>query len=83
MGRRFRPAIADGAASSDAQRNAGVTPVFIGNVGCEVLFAGLSPTIVGVDQINVVVPAGVHGVTPLQINAGGVLTSNQVTIAIQ
>jgi hypothetical protein len=30
-----------------------------------------------------VVPSGVHGVVPLQINAGGIVTTANVTIAIQ
>jgi uncharacterized protein (TIGR03437 family) len=77
------PAIADGAASPDETRDAGVTPVSLGNAGCDVLFAGLSPAFVGIDQVNIVVPAGVHGTVPLQINAGGIITSNQVTIAVQ
>ncbi|MGB6947402.1 MAG: FG-GAP-like repeat-containing protein [Bryobacteraceae bacterium] len=77
------PSIADGAASSDLVRAAGSTPVFIGGVGCHVAFAGLSSTLVGVNQLNLVVPSGVHGVVPLQINAGGIITSAKVTIAVQ
>jgi uncharacterized protein (TIGR03437 family) len=42
------PSIAGGAASSDAVRSAGPTPVFIGGVACEVPFAGLFSTQVGV-----------------------------------
>ncbi len=77
------PSIADGAASSDAVRTVGSTPVFIGGLACDVPFAGLSSTQVGVNQLNVVVPAGVHGVVPLQINAGGIVTAANVTIAVQ
>jgi uncharacterized protein (TIGR03437 family) len=77
------PAIADGAASGDAVRMAGSTPVFIAGVACDVTFAGLSSTLVGVNQLSVVVPAGVHGVVPLLINAGGIVTSAGVTIAVQ
>jgi uncharacterized protein (TIGR03437 family) len=77
------PSIADGAVSSDAVRMVGSTPVFIGGVRCNVTFAGLSSTLLGVNQLSVVVPAGVHGVVPLLINAGGIITSAAVTIAIQ
>jgi uncharacterized protein (TIGR03437 family) len=77
------PSIADGAVSSDALRKAGPTPVFIGGRECHVPFAGLSSTQVGVNQLKVVVPAGVHGVVPLQINAGGIITGANVTIAVQ
>jgi uncharacterized protein (TIGR03437 family) len=77
------PSIPDGAASIDAVRTVGSTPVFIGGVACHVPFAGLSSTMVGVNQMSVVVPTGVHGVVPLQINAGGIVTTPNVTIAIQ
>jgi uncharacterized protein (TIGR03437 family) len=77
------PPIADGAVSSDALRTTGPTPVFIGGIACHVPFAGLSSTQVGVNQLNVMVPAGVHGVVPLQINAGGIITAATVTIAVQ
>ncbi len=77
------PLIADGAASGGTVRMAGSTPVFIGGVRCVVTFAGLSPTMLGVNQLSVVVPAGVHGVVPLLINAGGIITSAGVTIAVQ
>jgi uncharacterized protein (TIGR03437 family) len=77
------PSIADGDVSTDALRKAGPTPVFIGGRECHVPFAGLSSTQVGVNQLKVVVPAGVHGVVPLQINAGGITTAATVTIAVQ
>ncbi len=77
------PSIADGAASGDAVRMAGSTPVFIGGVACDVTFAGLSSTLVGVNQLSVVVPAGVHGTVPLVINAGGIISTAAVTVAIQ
>jgi len=77
------PSIADGAASSDALRTAGPTPVFIGGIECHVPFVGLSSTQVGVNELKVVVPAAVHGVVPLQINAGGIITAADVTIAVK
>jgi len=77
------PSITDGTASSDALRTAGPTPVFIGGIECHVPFVGLSSMQVGVNELKVVVPAGVHGVAPLQINAGGIVTTANVTIAVQ
>ncbi len=77
------PSINDGELAMDTVRTAGSTPVFIGGVACHVPFAGLSRTIAAVNQLNVVVPSGVHGVVPLQINAGGIITAANVTIAIQ
>jgi len=75
------PSVPDGGTSADAV--VGSTPVFIGGVECGVPFAGLSPAQYGVNQLSVVVPAGVHGIVPLQINAGGIITTPKVTIAVQ
>lgn len=57
--------------------------VTIGGVTATVLFSGLAPTLVGVDQINVLVPAGsATGVAvPVSIAIGGV-SSNTVTMAV-
>ena len=57
--------------------------MFIGGVRCDVTFAGLSSTLLGVNQLSVVVPAGVHGTVPLVINAGGIISTAAVTVAIQ
>lgn len=79
------PAAVSGAASLDALRTATTTPtVLIGGKAATVVFAGLSPQFVGVNQINVGIPAG----TPtgdkvsLQIQVGGVITSADITIAV-
>jgi uncharacterized protein (TIGR03437 family) len=58
--------------------------VLIGNVPAQVVFSGLSPQFVGVNQINVAVPAGtpVGNNVPLQIQIGGLTSTNQVTIAV-
>jgi uncharacterized protein (TIGR03437 family) len=76
---------ANGAASLDKLRTATTTPtVLIGNKPATVVFAGLSPQFVGVNQINVAIPAG----TPtgdkisLQIQVGGVTTSADITMAV-
>jgi uncharacterized protein (TIGR03437 family) len=59
--------------------------VMIGGVSAQVAFSGLSPQFVGVNQVNVVVPAGVTpgNAVPLQISVGGLTSTNQVTMAIQ
>ena len=79
------PSDGNGVGSLDALRKATTQPtVLIGGVPAEVSFAGLSPQFVGVNQINVVVPKiATPGVLPIQINSGGVLTSDKVTIAVQ
>jgi uncharacterized protein (TIGR03437 family) len=80
------PAITNGAASLDALRTTTTTPtVLIGGVPAIVDFSGLSPQFVGVNQLNVRVPAGVTpgNTVPLQISIGGLTSTNQVTIAVQ
>jgi uncharacterized protein (TIGR03437 family) len=79
------PPVANGANSIDTLRRTNVTPVVtIGGVAAQVLFSGLTPQFTGVNQINVIVPAGapVGAAVPLQVQAGSVTTSNQVTIAV-
>jgi uncharacterized protein (TIGR03437 family) len=77
--------IANGAASGDKLRTATTTPtVLIGNKPATVVFAGLSPQFVGVNQINVAVPAGTPtgDKVPIQISVGGITTSADITIAV-
>ncbi len=72
--------------SLDALRTATVTPtVLIGGVPAQVIFAGLSPQFVGVNQINVVIPPTAPGgdSVPLQIQTGGRLSTGVASIAIQ
>jgi uncharacterized protein (TIGR03437 family) len=80
------PAVNSGASSTDALRNTMTMPtVLIGGVSAPVAFSGLSPQFVGVNQVNVTVPAGVTpgNAVPLQISVGGLTSTNQVTIAVQ
>jgi uncharacterized protein (TIGR03437 family) len=79
------PPDGNGVGSLDALRKATTQPtVLIGGVPAEVSFAGLSPQFVGVNQINVVVPKiATPGVLPIQIDSGGSITSDKVTIAVQ
>ncbi len=80
------PAVASGVASPGSPP-AQVTPapqVSIGGRAATVQFAGLTPGLVALYQINVVVPAGVTAGTavPVTVTAAGV-TSNTVTMAIR
>jgi uncharacterized protein (TIGR03437 family) len=78
------PSIADGAAAGDTLRYTTATPtVTIGGATAPLAFSGLSPQFVGVNQLNVTVPKAAAGVVALQISMGGIVTSNQVTIAVQ
>lgn len=76
---------ANGANSLDQLRTTVDTPtVLIGGQASQLLFSGLSPSFTGVYQVNAVVPAGSIGrAVPLQIMIGGIITTDQVTIAIQ
>jgi uncharacterized protein (TIGR03437 family) len=80
------PSVSNGANTVDALRTTTSMPtVTIGGVSAPVDFSGLSPQFVGVNQINVRVPAGAPtgGAVPLQISMGGLTSTEKVTIAIQ
>lgn len=59
--------------------------VLFGGVAGDVLFSGLSPQFVGVNQLNVQVPTGVAAgsTVPLQIEVNGFTSTNTAVIAIQ
>ena len=73
----------DGAAPSANQTISATLPVSatVGGVPAEVTFAGLAPLYPGTAQINIKVPATASGVSPLEINVGGIL-SNTVQLVI-
>ncbi|MEK7404692.1 MAG: IPT/TIG domain-containing protein [Acidobacteriota bacterium] len=80
------PPAETGRASLDRLRTTTTTPVvLIGGLPAEVLFSGLAPQFVGVNQLNIRVPAGVRSgsAVPLQIQAGGITTTDRVTIAVR
>lgn len=58
--------------------------VLVGGVAADVPFSGQSP-FVGVNQLNVKVPQGAPtgDAVPLQIQMGGITTSDSITIAVQ
>ncbi len=80
------PAPTTGNSSTDQLRST-INPVtvLIGGVQAQVLFSGLAPQFVGVNQVNVVVPQGVTAgnAVPLQIRMGSVTSTDKLTIAIQ
>ncbi len=72
--------------SHDAlRRNTTLPTVLFGGVPAQPDFSGMAPTLVGVNQINVVVPANAPkgSAVPLQIQTGGITSSVQVTIAVE
>jgi uncharacterized protein (TIGR03437 family) len=77
---------ADGANSLDKLRDTLTTPtVLIGGMQAPpVQFSGLSPQFVGVYQVNAAVPQGAPtgNAVPLQIQIGGLTSTNQATIAV-
>lgn len=78
--------VADGANSLDKLRNTATRPVvLIGNTSAQVVFSGLSPQFVGVNQVNAVVASGTPAgdAIPLQFQIGGLTTTDKVTIAVQ
>lgn len=76
--------VADGHDSLDQLRHT-VTPpmVMVGGIPAQVLFSGLSPQFVGVNQLNILIPNVAPGDNvPLQIQVGGITTSDAITIAV-
>jgi len=57
--------------------------VTIGGVAAQLVFSGLSPQFVGLNQINVVIPAGTPtgNAVPVQLQMG-TFNSNIVSIAV-
>jgi uncharacterized protein (TIGR03437 family) len=83
------PAIRDGQAAPDSPLSYTVIipTILVGGVAIppdHLLFSGLAPQFVGVNQINILLPNDVaHGAVPLQIQAAGITSTNLAVIAIQ
>ncbi len=76
--------IANGTPSLDKLRNTlTAAGVLVGGKPAQVVFSGLTPQFAGINQVNFVVPAGVSGTVPVQLQIGGITTTDQVTIAVQ
>jgi uncharacterized protein (TIGR03437 family) len=76
---------ATGAASLDATRySLSVPTLLVGGTPAQILFSGLTPQFVGINQINFIVPSVPAGNSiPIQLVEGGITSTNQVVIAIQ
>jgi len=77
-----QPASGDPAPVSPLATTLTTPIVSIGGQNAQVLFSGLTPTQVGLYQLNVVVPNGVTGTVPVIVNIGG-FASPPSRIAIQ
>ena len=77
--------VKSGAKPTTLTRTLTTPTVLIGGVPAQVAFSGLSPDFPGVNQLNVVVPDGAPpgDAVPLQIQVGGITTTDQVTIAVR
>jgi uncharacterized protein (TIGR03437 family) len=75
---------ADGAASNDMLRYTATVPtLLLGGVQANVFFAGLAPQFPGVNQVNFFVPQVPAGNSiPLQLQAGGITSTDQVVMAV-
>lgn len=79
------PTVVTGTNSLDIVRQTTIRPkVLIGGQQANVTFCGLSPQFVGVNQINVVIPATAPNgdAVSLQLTAGNITTTANVTIAL-
>ena len=75
------PAVPAGLAPSNCRENSYVADPDGGRGGCDSSFAGLSPGLVGLYQINFTVPATVQGNVPVVLSIGG-QSSNSVTLPL-
>ena len=75
---------ADGGIPSVLTRTLTMPIVLVGGMQAQVAFSGLQPQFVGVNQVNIVIPATAPtgNAVPLQIQMGGITSPNNVTIAI-
>jgi uncharacterized protein (TIGR03437 family) len=76
---------ADGAILPTGLANTLTPPtVLVGGMSAQVLFSGLQPQFVGVNQVNIIIPsnAPTGNAVPLQIQMGGVTSPANVTIAV-
>lgn len=80
------PPVQTGNNVTDGQlhRTVATPTVLVGGVPAQLIFAGMSPQFVGVYQLNVVIQPGTPtgNAVPLQIQMNGILTTDQVTIAV-
>jgi uncharacterized protein (TIGR03437 family) len=79
------PPIATGAGDPTTIHNTTTNPVvLVGNVQAQVVFSGILPGFPGVYQVNIIIQPGTPtgNAIPLQIQMGGITTSNQITIAV-
>ena len=80
------PNIGNGSISADTTRTTVTTPgVLIEGLPAQVTFSGLSSQYAGMYLLNVTVPSGITSsdTAPLQIQVGGITTTNQITIAVR
>jgi uncharacterized protein (TIGR03437 family) len=80
------PGIVTGVNSQDMTRVTQATPiVLIQGQPAKVTFSGLSPKVPGMNLLNVIVPSGITSsdAAPIQIQAGSITTTAQLTIAVR
>ena len=77
--------VASGHLGSEPIINTRIKPtVLIGGVEAPVLFSGLAPQFVGVNQVNILIPdtAPTGEAIPIQIRANGITTTERTTVAV-
>ena len=80
------PPLKEGSIDLTQLHNANTLPVvLIGGISAPVAFAGAAPQFPGVYQVNLTIPqsAPTGDAVPIQIQAGGVTSTNLVTIAVK
>ncbi len=79
------PPIASGAGDPTVLHQTPTMPVVtVGNVAAQVVFSGILPGFPGVYQVNIIIQSGTPtgNAVPIQIQMGGITTTNTTTIAV-
>lgn len=73
----------NGQNSPDLRHTLTTPIVMVGGITADILFSGLSPQFVGVNQLNIRIPNVAPGNSlPLQIQMGGVMSPDNITMAV-
>jgi len=77
------PPLQDGAPPGAPVPLALPVTVLVGQTQAEVTYAGAAPGLLGVAQVNVVIPANAPAVASVQVSVGGISRSQVLSLIVQ